>query len=224
MAESGWHRTRDTAKMRHMTAADLIDISINTNCAQGIEAKLRKLCQYLDDIEREILLEACFAMATADGHMVVRCHTTQPQMLSPEGALDGKRMPQMSEKADLEFCWRLLCRAHHRPSCGGALRIMSGEAACAHDAPGGLGTCAKREYSQKDTVVGIDVLLPRHAGAQVAGKAAAACATLYPNSHRLLRVPVSSFAGRRGGGAGAGGPSSGCMCHPVANFLGCRGC
>lgn len=38
---------------------------------QGIEAKLRKLCQHLDDIEREILLEASFAMATADGHMAV---------------------------------------------------------------------------------------------------------------------------------------------------------
>lgn len=40
-------------------------------CLQGIERKLRQLCRNLDDIERDILLEAAFAMATADAHMAV---------------------------------------------------------------------------------------------------------------------------------------------------------
>lgn len=38
---------------------------------QGIEAKLRKQSRNLDDVQREILLQATFAMATADGHMAV---------------------------------------------------------------------------------------------------------------------------------------------------------
>jgi len=49
---------------------------------QGIEHKLRKLCRNLDDVQREVLLEATFAMATADGIMAVRCPPNQLRRLS----------------------------------------------------------------------------------------------------------------------------------------------
>lgn len=49
---------------------------------QGIERKLRKLCRNLDDVQREVLLEATFAMATADGVMAVRCRQNHLRRLS----------------------------------------------------------------------------------------------------------------------------------------------
>ena len=37
-----------------------------------MEEQLQRLCVELDDVQREIILEAVFATATADGHMAVR--------------------------------------------------------------------------------------------------------------------------------------------------------
>jgi hypothetical protein len=52
-----------------LECSSIIDYAVDA--FQGIERKLRQLCRNLDDIERDILLEAAFAMATADAHMAV---------------------------------------------------------------------------------------------------------------------------------------------------------